>query len=89
MTHLQRYLSKSLRVVRSSLIALSGVFGAFFSLEKIRFLIAKNRCFSHIVNLACKAVLQAMTKLDFAAKTAADYILTAASSETFIETLVS
>ena len=60
-----------------------------FSLKKIRFLIAKNRCFPHIVNLACKAVLQAMTKLDFAAETAADYIPTAASPETFIEALVS
>lgn len=32
------------------------------------------RCFPHVVNLACKAVLSAVTNLEFAKETAQDYI---------------
>lgn len=33
----------------------------------------RSRCFPHIVNLACKAVLTAITNMDFAADDADDY----------------
>ena len=32
------------------------------------------RCFPHIVNLACHAVLEAVTKLKYAAENAEDYV---------------
>jgi hypothetical protein len=33
----------------------------------------QSRCFPHVVNLACKAVLRAITNMDFAADDANDY----------------
>jgi hypothetical protein len=33
-----------------------------------------SRCFPHIVNLACKAVLAAITNLDYVAETAEDFV---------------
>ena len=35
---------------------------------------ANQRCFPHIVNLACDAVLQAVTKLKYAAENAKDFV---------------
>ena len=37
-------------------------------------LILTSRCFPHIVNLACHAVLGAITKLEFAAEDAEDFV---------------
>jgi len=36
--------------------------------------IALIRCFPHIVNLSCKAVLKAITKMDLATRNAPDYV---------------
>jgi hypothetical protein len=33
-----------------------------------------DRCFPHIVNLACKAILSAITTIDYAAEEAEDYV---------------
>ncbi|KAK0442063.1 ribonuclease H-like domain-containing protein, partial [Armillaria borealis] len=41
------------------------------------------RCFAHIVNLACKAVLTAITDLEFAALDAADFEPTVEEANTF------
>jgi hypothetical protein len=35
------------------------------------------RCFPHVVNLACQAVLKAITNMDFADELAEDYVPTA------------
>ena|SRR5882762_2974018 len=45
------------------------------------------RCFPHIVNLACKAVLTAITKLDFAKETAQNYVPTGPAAQTFADAL--
>lgn len=45
------------------------------------------RCFPHIVNLACKAVLAAITNLDFAADTSAEYVPHGPSSRSFSDAL--
>ncbi|KAJ6556030.1 ribonuclease H-like domain-containing protein, partial [Mycena capillaripes] len=42
------------------------------------------RCFPHIVNLACKAVLSAITDMDFAASEAADFEPAAGEPGTFL-----
>jgi hypothetical protein len=39
------------------------------------------RCFPHIVNLACKAVLSAMANTDFTAEEAEEYVLEGTSSD--------
>ena len=39
------------------------------------------RCFPHIVNLACKAILSAVTNMDFAADNAEDYLFEGTSSD--------
>jgi len=36
------------------------------------------RCFLHVVNLACQAVLKVITNMDFANELAEDYVLTVA-----------
>lgn len=43
----------------------------------------KPSCFPHIVNLACKAVLGAMTKLEYASQTAQDYVPTGPEPTSF------
>jgi len=45
------------------------------------------RCFPHIVNLACKAVLSAITNLEYAAEEAEDYIPPNTESLTFLDAL--
>ncbi|KAJ6586163.1 ribonuclease H-like domain-containing protein, partial [Mycena capillaripes] len=46
------------------------------------------RCFPHIVNLACKAVLGAITDMDFAASGAADFVPgPAAQPRTFLDAI--
>lgn len=47
------------------------------------FISSFNSCFPHIVNLACKAVLGAMTKVEYAAQTAEDHIPFGPQPETF------
>lgn len=45
------------------------------------------RCFPHVVNLACKAVLSTITNLDYAAENANDYVPEPVETEpdTFID----
>ncbi|KAJ6624133.1 hypothetical protein B0H10DRAFT_1785047, partial [Mycena sp. CBHHK59/15] len=45
------------------------------------------RCFPHIVNLACKAVLGAITDMDFAASGSADFIPDPARATTFLDAI--
>lgn len=45
-----------------------------FNSKKLLFTYQKfARCFPHIVNLACKAVLTAITQMDFASENVADF----------------
>ncbi|KAF8841277.1 hypothetical protein BDN67DRAFT_901808 [Paxillus ammoniavirescens] len=44
-------------------------------------------CFPHVVNLACKAVLKAVTNLDFAKEDAADHIPTGPHAQTILDTI--
>jgi hypothetical protein len=46
-----------------------------------------SRCFPHIVNLACKAVLKAMTMVEYAAEDAGDFIPDQPPAETFVDAL--
>ncbi|KAF7328296.1 Dimer-Tnp-hAT domain-containing protein [Mycena sanguinolenta] len=45
------------------------------------------RCFPHIVNLACKAVLSAITDMDFAATGADDFVPNRAEPRTFLDAI--
>ncbi|KAJ6560605.1 ribonuclease H-like domain-containing protein, partial [Mycena vulgaris] len=45
------------------------------------------RCFPHIVNLACKAVLGAITDMDFAASESADFVPRPADAATFLDAI--
>ena len=45
------------------------------------------RCFPHIVNLACKAVLSAITHIKYAAENADDYVPPMTRSATFTEAI--
>ncbi|KAF7372427.1 HAT family dimerization domain-containing protein [Mycena venus] len=45
------------------------------------------RCFPHIVNLACKAVLGAITDMDFAASGSADFIPDPTRATTFLDAI--
>ena len=46
-----------------------------------------NRCFPHIINLACKAVLRAITDLDLAHEDAVDYVPVGANVQSFLDAL--
>lgn len=50
-------------------------------------LILISRCFPHIVNLACHAVLGAITKLEFAAEDAVDFVPSSEAPATLEEAL--
>ncbi|KAF7326525.1 HAT family dimerization domain-containing protein [Mycena venus] len=60
-----------------------------FDKRKIRFRKSERciRCFPHIVNLACKAVLGAITDMDFAASGSADFIPDPTRATTFLDAI--
>ena len=46
-----------------------------------------NSCFPHVVNLSCKAVLSAITNMDYAANDAEDYAPNGLTPMTFIDAI--
>jgi hypothetical protein len=74
MIHSYFTLKNFLPNVVSNLIKLFSVFGLLhLILSPLFFANGWSSCFPHVVNLACKAVLAAITNMDFAAEDAEDY----------------
>lgn len=46
-----------------------------------------NSCFPHVINLACKAVLRAITDLDLAHENAVDYVPVGVNAQSFLDAL--
>ena len=45
------------------------------------------RCFPHVVNLACKAILKAITDMDFATENANEFVPDGPSATTFVDAI--
>ena len=76
----------------SSLMLLNNIFGISYkfcnySRTSIDIKVLVSRCFPHIVNLACKAVLGAITKLEYAKENAADFVPNMPAPTTFEDVL--
>lgn len=70
------------------LTRLSGAFGKLYtSINLLKIESSFSRCFPHVINLACKAVLKEVTDMKFAAAYAQDYVPSGPPPTNFLDVL--